>query len=143
MCWTASRAQSHRGDNRHKLITGLGTRLFDTTYKLDDRTVTARHSSLALLALLPQRPREVLVLLTEGARSASWKDFSAAVEDQGLRATAVDIPDGNTADEVAEIYHKAAAKVSAREVIGIDVTAGFRHTPLLLYALALHLQTIR
>ncbi len=129
-----------------KLITGLGKNLFSTTYTLDGLlTSTARHSSLALLDLLPpeERPREVLVLLTQGARSTSWEAFSAAIEGHGLVATPVDIPDGQTPEEVAEIFTTAAEAVGDREDIGLDVTAGLRHTPFLLYALALHLQTIR
>lgn len=139
---TASKQSSSR---HHYLLTALGTHPKPTTYTLDDKTVKADHAPLALLRLLGEatRPDAVLCLLTPTAREKAWKDFCRGAERVGVDVCPIDIPEGDDAQQVADIVQFAADAVEAGSRLTLDITHGPRHIPFVLYGLALYLSSLK
>jgi CRISPR-associated DxTHG motif protein len=129
----------------HYLLTALGTSPIQTTYALDTKTESAESATLALLRLLPQdtRPDVVLCLLTPTARERVWEGFRRQVEELEIDVCAVDIPEGDSAQDVADIVQTAADIIEAGSRLTLDITHGPRHIPFVLYALALYLSSLK
>ena len=133
-------------DVPHILLTSLGTRTIETTYQLDDRTVTAPLTPLALVQLLDssQRPNRVVAMVTEGARGETWEPFK-----KGIRKTLdfepqpISIPDGISDREIRQILAKVAQEIPEGAELTLDVTQGMRHFPFIFYALVLYLTSLR
>ena len=55
----------------------------------------------------------------------------------------VEIPDGNTSDEIRQILESVANCIPEGADLTLDVTHGFRHFPFIFYALVLYLTSLR
>lgn len=132
--------------HKHYLLTALGTSPRQTTYALDTSTESAEFATLALMRLLDKdkRPDSVLCLLTPTAREKVWEGFRREVEDLKIGGVcAVDIPEGDDAQQVAGIVQSAANFIEAGSRLTLDITHGPRHIPFVLYALALYLSSLK
>ncbi|RMG32276.1 MAG: TIGR02221 family CRISPR-associated protein, partial [Planctomycetota bacterium] len=131
----------------HILLTALGTQARESTYARAGRTAAARFAPVALIELLPeeQRPTRVLTIVTEGARTTAWPDFSESMQSQfpDITVDCVQVPSGIDGYELRQIVESVAAQVPAGCELTLDVTHGLRHFPFILYALALYLTSLR
>ncbi len=131
---------------RNILISFLGTGDYkEARYKLDDSLVSDRNKyfQVALCQLLKQKGYnidKIVVFLTEGAKSKHW-DNKLEVELRGIyggQIEAVDIPSGQSENQMWEIFNQIGTKLKT-ETQGeedvrliIDITHGFRALPVTL-----------
>ncbi len=130
----------------HILLTSLGTRAIATKYQLDDRTVTASLTPLALVQLLDpsERPNRVVAMVTEGARGETWEPFKNGIcKTLDFEPQLISIPDGSSSEEVRQILEKVAQEIPEGAELTLDVTQGMRHFPFIFYALVLYLTSLR
>lgn len=127
------------------LLTALGTNPRPTTYSLDGQQTTGEHAPLALIKLLDEehRPGRIITLLTPEARKSTWPNFSEACKKLVSQVEHLDIPDGNSIEEIQELLQIMAKAIPEKCELMLDLTHGFRHVPFVLYALALYLSSFR
>lgn len=128
----------------HVLLTVLGTNPRNATYELHGRMEDARLAPVALLRLLPEvgRPTRVLALCTGEARQDSWPSLEENLP-QGCAAELVDVPDGDSPEDVDTFLEAVAEAVPGRADLTVDVTHGFRHFSFLTYVGVLYLAALR
>lgn len=134
--------------SRHILLTALSPESRRVSYAYRGRRVVAEHASLALLQMLNgnTRPGHVIAIVTAEARINAWPEFRQRVARQIEREPeAVEVPDGCDEGEMREILERMAAALDRYPdaAVTMDITHGFRHFPLLAYALGLHVHTMR
>ena len=130
----------------HILLTSLGMRAIETEYQWKGKTVKADLTPLALVRLLEKSelPNHVIAVVTQGAKRETWQLFRAGICDTlGFAPEAVDIPDGNSSDEIRQILESIANRVPEGADLTLDVTQGLRHFPFIFYALVLYLTSLR
>ncbi len=130
----------------HILLTSLGVRPQETKYQWGERTVTASFTPLALVQLLDpsQQPNRVVAVVTQEAKAKTWPLFEKGIHQTlGFAPAGIDIPDGNSSDEIRQILESVAACVREGAELTLDVTQGLRHFPFIFYALALYLKSLR
>ena len=130
----------------HILLTSLGVRPLETKYQWGERTVTASFTPLALVQLLEesQRPNRVVAVVTQEAKVKTWPLFKEGIHQKlGFMPKEIDIPAGNSSDEIRQILESVAARVPEGADLTLDVTQGLRHFPFIFYALALYLKSLR
>ena len=130
----------------HILLTSLGMRAIKTEYEWKGKTIEADLTPLALVRLLEKSelPNRVIAVVTEGAKRETWQLFRAGICDTlGFAPEAVDIPDGNSSDEIRQILESVANRVPEGADLTLDVTQGLRHFPFIFYALVLYLTSLR
>ena len=133
-------------DAPHILLTSLGMRAIKTTYKLDKKTVTTKLTPLALVQLLEesQLPNRVVAVATQGAKRETWQLFRSGIcKTLKFSPELVEIPDGNSTDEIRQILESVANRIPEGADLTLDVTQGFRHFPFIFYALVLYLTSLR
>ena len=133
-------------DVPHILLTSLGTRAIETTYRLDDRTATAPLTPLALAQLLTpsERPNCVVAMITEGAMDETWEPFRDGIyETLDFEPQSISIPDGISDEEIRRILEEVAQEIPEGAELTLDVTQGLRHFPFIFYALVLYLTSLR
>jgi CRISPR-associated DxTHG motif protein len=133
---------------RHILLTALSPEARRVSYARGDRRVVADHASLALLQMLDedQRPSHVIAIVTSAARAAAWPGFCEQMAAQlGREPEAVDVPDGRDEGEMRAILERMAVALDRypAAAVTLDVTHGFRHFPLLAYAMGLYVHAMR
>lgn len=130
----------------HILLTSLGMRAIPTTYKWNGKTVEADLSPLALVQLLEESelPTHVVAVATQAAKRETWQFFRSGIcKTLKLSPELVEIPDGNTSDEIRQILESVANRIPEGAALTLDVTQGFRHFPFIFYALVLYLTSLR
>lgn len=130
----------------HILLTSLGMRAIETEYEWNGKRATADLTPLALVQLLgkTQLPDRVVTVVTKGAKHETWQPFYAGIY-QTLKFSPeiVEIPDGNSSDEIRQILESVAKCIPEGADLTLDVTQGFRHFPFIFYALVLYLKSLR
>ncbi len=117
-----------------------------TTYEWNEKTVKADLSPLALVQFLEKSalPNHVVTLVTEGAKRETWQRFRAGIcRILKFSPELVEIPDGNSPDEIHQILESVANRIPKGADLTLDVTQGFRHFPFIFYALVLYLTSLR
>ena len=130
----------------HILLTSLGMKAIPTTYKWNEKTVKANLSPLALVKFLERSelPNHVVAVATQGAKRETWQIFRAGIcETLKFSPELVEIPDGNSSDEIRQILESVANRIPEGADLTLDVTHGFRHFPFIFYALVLYLTSFR
>ena len=133
-------------DAPHILLTSLGMKAIPTTYEWNEKTVEADLSPLALVQLLERSelPNHVVTLVTEGAKRETWQLFHSGIcRILKFSPELVEIPDGNSPDEIRQILESVANHIPEGAALTLDVTQGFRHFPFIFYALVLYLTSLR
>ena len=111
-----------------------------------DKRATADLTPLALVQLLgkTQLPNRVVTVVTKGAKCETWQPFQAGIcKTLKFSPEIVEIPDGNSGDEIREILESVAECIPEGADLTLDVTQGFRHFPFIFYALVLYLKSLR
>ena len=133
-------------NKEHILLTSLGMRAIKTEYEWNGEKATADLTPLALVQLLEasQLPNHVVAVVTEGAKRETWQPFRAGIcQTLKFSPEIVDIPDGNSSDEIRQILESVAKRIPEGADLTLDVTQGFRHFPFIFYALVLYLKSLR
>ena len=133
-------------DAPHILLTSLGMRALKTTYMWNEKTVTTKLTPLALVQLLEesQLPNRVVAVATQGAKRETWQVFRSGIcKTLKFSPELVEIPDGNSTDEIRQILESVANRIPEGADLTLDVTQGFRHFPFIFYALVLYLTSLR
>lgn len=105
---------------------------------------------------------QVLILMTEGARYSNWVDnghtnrnTGEAIECEGLRtrlekmnlpckiATIEDLPNGNSEEEIWEIFNRVFEAIGNNDEIYFDITHGFRFLPMLVLTLSFYAKFLK
>ena len=133
-------------DAPHILLTSLGMRALKTIYMWNEKTVTTKLTPLALVQLLEesQLPNRVVAVATQGAKRETWQLFRSGIcKTLKFSPELVEIPDGNSTDEIRQILESVANRIPEGADLTLDVTQGFRHFPFIFYALVLYLTSLR
>lgn len=133
-------------NKEHILLTSLGMRAIETEYEWNGKKATADLTPLALVQLLDktQLPNHVVTVVTVGAKRETWQPFRAGIcQTLKFSPEIVEIPDGNSSDEIRQILESVAKRIPEGADLTLDVTQGFRHFPFIFYALVLYLKSLR
>lgn len=91
--------------------------------------------------------QKAIILLTSGAKNdKKWlgdeqsKGLKAHLEERGIEIIEADIPNGNTEDELWQIF-EAVGKIPQGAAVVLDVTHGFRSLPLVMLLAAAYRDT--
>lgn len=121
-----------------KLLTFLGTNTYySTTYVWQDQGKQTEYVAAALAEFFPVETTQVF--LTAEARAEHWQAFQKAVP----QAKDIDIPSGQSEDELWQIFEAVVNSVEPRETIILDVTHSFRSIPLFVFLAGIYLQKAR
>ncbi len=126
------------------LLTALGTVARDATYRIEGRESTRPLAPLALVDLAGERPDRVLAVCTEEALATTFPILRAELEDLGVDIQAIGVPGALDAGELDEFVGAVSRAVSdeAPLRLWVDLTHGFRHHAVLLYAACLYLASL-
>ncbi len=121
-----------------KLLTFLGTNTYySTTYVWQDQEKQTEYVAAALAEFFPVET--IQVFLTAEARAKHWQAFQQAVP----QAKDIDIPSGQSEDELWQIFEAVVNSVESDETIILDVTHSFRSIPLFVFLAGIYLQKAR
>ncbi|BAU44915.1 TIGR02221 family CRISPR-associated protein [Leptolyngbya sp. O-77] len=121
-----------------KLLTFLGTNTYScTTYVWQDQEKQTEYVAAALAEFF--QVETVQVFLTSEARAKHWEAFQQAVP----QAKDIDIPSGQSEDELWQIFESVVNSVEPDEIIILDVTHSFRSIPLFVFLAGIYLQRAR
>jgi len=121
-----------------KLLTFLGTNnYFSTTYVWEEQETETEYVAAALAKFFSVET--VQVFLTTEARAKHWEAFQQAVP----QARDIDIPSGQSEDELWQIFEAVVNSVEAEETVILDVTHSFRSIPLFVFLAGIYLQKAR
>ncbi|NNU91582.1 TIGR02221 family CRISPR-associated protein [Anoxybacillus sp. CHMUD] len=115
-----------------KLLTFLGANDYcETTYRFRERVHTAKFFLSVLIQEL--QPDEIYVFMTDGAREKNEAPLLDELNRYGVdekKVHAVRIPDGQTEEDLWNIFSILADQVLENDSIVLDITHGFRTLPL-------------
>jgi len=118
-----------------KILTFLGTGIYySTTYVWQDQEKEIEYVAAALSEFF--RIDTVQVFLTAEAREKHWKSFQEIVP----KANDINIPSGQSEDELWQIFEAVVKSVEHGETIILDVTHSFRSIPLFVFLAGIYLQ---
>jgi len=121
-----------------KLLTFLGTNPYsNTTYVWEEQETKTEYVAAALVKFFSVET--VQVFLTTEARAKHWEAFQQAVP----QARDIDIPSGQSEDELWQIFEAVVNSVEAEETVILDVTHSFRSIPLFVFLAGIYLQKAR
>ena len=121
-----------------KTITFLGTKRQRIQYSLDDQIYTGDVFAQALRQFLEFD--QMLVFVTESARSGVYPVLEAL---QDERIKPVDIPNGETQDEMWNIFEKLTSQIDEKDEVSFDITHGLRSIPFLVFLAAAFLKSAK
>jgi CRISPR-associated Csx2 family protein len=115
-----------------KLLTFLGANDYrETTYRFRERVHTAKFFLSVLIQEL--QPDEIYVFMTDGAREKNEAPLLDELNRYGVdekKVHAVRIPNGQTEEDLWNIFSILADQVLENDSIVLDITHGFRTLPL-------------
>ena len=121
-----------------KVITFLGTNPRSTQYSLGDQIYTGDVFAQALRQFLEFD--RMLVFVTERARSEVYPVLEALGDD---RIIPVDIPIGENADEMWDIFDKLTFQIDDNDEVSFDITHSLRSIPFLVFMAAAFLKSAK
>lgn len=124
-----------------KLLTFLGTGNYQKTqYTWRYKQVETAYVAEALSNFF--EPDEVRVFVTQEAKEKHWKELESRLI-QLANPAPVDIPSGQSENEIWEIFEEVVESVSSNETIIFDITHAFRSLPILVLLASAFLQKAR
>ena len=137
----------------HIFLTFIGTGLYKpVSYTLEGDAEENRFVSKAMLKMLTRQEvhfDHLYFFLTKEARALNWERYirknrktgEIIEEDEGLETflqanfpgkfTPISIPDGNTEEEITELFTRIYDVIGEGDTLTVDTTHGFRSLPLL------------
>jgi CRISPR-associated DxTHG motif protein len=124
-----------------KLLTFIGVNQYkETSYQWDGRSHWSKFVAEALAEWI--EPECIVVLLTaQASQHPHWQEFQRVLKQRTL--VPVTIPDGNTEQELWEIFDGIVAHVDSDEQIALDITHAFRFLPMLLLTVGAFLRVTK
>jgi CRISPR-associated protein, TM1812 family len=125
------------------LLTALGTRAYDSTYRLGDEVSQANLAPIALVRLLGNEWEfdEIVVLCTDKAREETYSILEDGVRPISCRP--IMIPDGRDNQELSDVVRKIMEGIPESADLTLDITHGLRSMPFLFFAFSLYLSTLK
>jgi len=80
-----------------------------------------------------------LVLVTKAAAEANYEECAAELEQAGIQAVRVDIPEGRNETEIFQIFDALTQRVEDGDRVTVDVTFSLRHLPFILVAALIYM----
>jgi len=78
------------------------------------------------------KPDEVMVFKTKEAAQIHWEDLKQELQEKGyLEPVGVDIPAGQSKEELWEIFNTLVDAVQEGDMVAFDITHSFRSLPLI------------
>ena len=121
-----------------KVITFLGTKRQATQYSLGNQIYTGDVFAQALRQFLEFD--QMLVFVTESARREVYPVLEALKDE---RIKPVDIPIGETPDEIWDIFEKLTCQIDEKDEVSFDITHGLRSIPFLVFLAAAFLKSAK
>ncbi|MHC1595186.1 MAG: TIGR02221 family CRISPR-associated protein [Methanotrichaceae archaeon] len=125
------------------LLTALGTRAYDSTYRLGDEVSQANLAPIALVRLLGNEWEfdEIVVLCTDKAREETYSILEDGVRPISCRL--IMIPDGRDNQELSDVVRKIMEGIPESADLTLDITHGLRSMPFLFFASSLYLSALK
>jgi len=122
----------------HKVITFLGTNPRDARYHWHGSVYEGQVFAQALSQFWDFD--SMLVLTTAGAEKNAWPVVEN-MHDPRIRK--ISIPDGNSTDQMWQIFDLVIENIDVGDTVTFDITHGFRSLPFLAFLFAAYLKTAR
>jgi len=123
-----------------KIVTFLGTGNYQqATYVFEDQEFRTDLFPEALATL--RQPDEMLVFLTQEARSKHWTTLQERLAGK-VPLHPIDIPSGKSEEELWQIFQALAGSLHKGEEVTFDVTHAFRSLPILALLATAYLRVV-
>lgn len=129
-----------------KALTFLGLGKYEkTTYIKDDRSDNCETDLFPLAVAKLYMPDKIIAFITPKVKKDKETDLTKLCDELGDKLTTVDIPNGNSSDELWDIFAKCVDEdvVEANDEIILDITHAFRSIPLLIFIVAAYLRQVK
>lgn len=129
-----------------KAFTFLGLSNYEnTTYIKHDNSEHCESDLFPLAVAKLYQPDKIIAFTTPKVKEVKEEDLKSLSIELGERFTTVDIPDGNSTDELWDIFTKCvdADVVEDNDEIILDITHAFRSIPLLIFIVAAYLRQVK
>lgn len=128
-----------------KALTFLGLGKYDeTTYiKHDDANQTCETDLFPAAVAALYEPDQIIAFITKKVKVKKEDDLERLARILSPRFCTNDIPDGNTTEELWEIFQTCAEAVDDNDEIILDITHAFRSIPLLVFIVAAYLRQVK
>ncbi len=104
-----------------------------TTYVLSDKECTTEYFPAFILRAFGNEISEMKLFVTEQVRNERLQGFINHLDsNEQKRITLVDIPNGSNEKELWRIFQAVIDAVDEQEEVVVDITHGFRSTPVLM-----------
>lgn len=124
-----------------KLLTFIGVNDYDETlYRWENHTYSSRFVAEAIAEWLNSECI-VVFLTSKASQHPNWQLFQEKMSHRNL--IAAPIPDGNTEEELWNIFNEVVNRVNEGEHVALDITHAFRSLPMLLLVVGSFLQATR
>jgi CRISPR-associated DxTHG motif protein len=129
-----------------KAFTFLGLRKYEnTTYIKHDGSDNCESDLFPFAVAKLYIPDKIIAFITPKVKEVKKEDLTKLSDELGDKFTTVDIPDGNSTDELWDIFTKCvdADVVEENDEILLDITHAFRSIPLLIFIVAAYLRQVK
>ena len=126
-------------------LTFLGLGKYDqTTYiKHDDKKQTCTTDLFPEAVAQLYEPNQLIAFTTEAVQDGKKAELQRFQEKLGSKFKTINIPDGNSEEELWNIFQKCADAVDPGDEIILDITHAFRSIPLLVFIVAVYLRQVK
>lgn len=126
-----------------KLITFIGTGNYeDTTYTYGERKIYTKYFPVVAASLT--KPGQVFVVKTKAATDKHWDSLLSDFTQRGLIAPdSIDIPDGQSTEELWEIFDLLIDRVDDGDSVVFDITHSFRSLPVICFLSVAYLKFVK
>lgn len=123
---------------------GLG-RYENTTYIKHDSSEHCESALFPLAVAKLYQPDKIIAFTTPKVKAIKGEDLKTLSKELGEKFTTVDIPDGNSPDELWDIFTRCVdvEVVEDNDEIILDITHAFRSIPLLIFIVAAYLRQVK
>lgn len=130
-----------------KAFTFLGTGKYqETTYsKHDDKNKICKTDLFPIALAQLYEPEKIIAFTTPKVRTDKKEDLEKIRKTLGDKFTTVNIPNGNSTDELWDIFTQCvdADVIAENDEIILDITHAFRSIPLLIFIVAAYLRQVK
>ncbi|MDQ7795017.1 MAG: TM1812 family CRISPR-associated protein [bacterium] len=135
---------TQKADVGSHLICSVGTGKYDgTTYRRGQDAWSTRYAPVALARLLRLGGSRATVLVTREAQAEHYGVMARELEDSGLTVAALEIPKGESPEEILTILDRLMSTVGAGDKVILDVTFALRHLPFIYFTALTYLTAQR
>lgn len=124
-----------------KAFTFLGLGKYeDTIYIKHDENESCETDLFPIAVADLYKPDQMILFITQKVKEAKGDDLAKLTEKFGENFCIKDIPNGNSTEELWEIFQTCANAIDDGDEIILDITHAFRSIPLLIFIVAAYLR---